>query len=503
MSLHRDRPLALIILDGWGVSSSRDRNAIAQAHTPFYDAIRKSYASTTLTVDGSAGAEMGHRIIGAGRLVRSDASRIADAVSTGAILKNDVLLSALARAASAGQAVHFVGLLSDGGVHSSQDTLFALLRMAKVSGVREAFVHGILDGRDVQPRTADIYVEALEIKMADIGLGRIASLCGRFYAMDSTGHWERTARAYTMMVHGEGERCADAVTAVRASFLRGISDEFISPLVLEKAVDEPVATLKNDDLVVFFNHRDEGMRQLARSIAVPDTASPALRIEAVCLTEYDPEFKLAVAFGREFGGGCLAEVLETERLANFRITETARSAHITTFFNGAVHSSMDRERHIFLQTADFGAVGAEPESKSFKIADAAIRGVEAAANGLFIVNFPAAAIAAETGDLAKTVEAVQFIDTCLEGVVDQICKLNGAVMITASHSGCENVMAAATPDTAAAATGNSIPLFVIDPTDPGLRLGTGVSLADVAPTLLGILGVEKPAEMTGRDLRIS
>src|SRR5688572_18413984 len=299
------RPLALIILDGWGVSSELQGNAIAAAHTPCYDELRSRFPFTALAVpavptgrflSAESRSELGHRTIGAGREVETEPVRIEKAIRSGEFLRNEVLLSAFRSAVENGKSVHLVGLLSDGGVHSSQETLFALLRMAKMTGVDEAYVHGILDGRDVRPRTADVYVDALEIKMADIGIGKIASLCGRFYGMDNGQNWERTARAYTMVVHGEGERGFDAVTAIRASFLRGISDEFIAPIVIEKDIDLPVATVKEGDTVIFFNHNAEPMHQLVRSIAVPDAASVKPRINAVCLTEYDPTFGLPAAF---------------------------------------------------------------------------------------------------------------------------------------------------------------------------------------------------------------
>ncbi len=508
MSSKNTRPLALIILDGWGVSPSSDGNAVARAHTPFYDELCKFCPSTLLAVPGltrgtpiggSAAAEIGHRTIGAGRPIQTDAERVSNAVSSGEILRNEVLRSAFVRAAAGGKAVHFLGLLSDGGVHSSQDSLFALLRMAKLAGVSEAYVHAILDGRDVPPRTADVYVEALEVKLADVGLGRIASLCGRFYAMDSSQHWERTARVYTMLVLGEGERSADAVAAVRASFLRGISDEFISPLVIERAGGEPVATIKDGDLVVFFNHRDEGMRQIVRSVAVPDQNSTGPRVDAVCLTEYDPAFGLPVAFGRE-AGSFLNDVLTAERIRNFRITETSRSEHISTFFNGNSVAEADMERHVFLGPSGHGREGIDvgPESRSFKVADTAIRGLEAAADGVFVLNFPASAVLAETGDLEKTIESVQFIDTCLGGVVAKVRSMGGVSVITASHSGCERIGV----DTAVNDGPCRVPLHIVDPGSPHTRLASEGSLADVAPTILGSLGIAPPADMIGTDLRL-
>ncbi len=506
MTLNCKRPLALIILDGWGVSPHREGNALAMANTPCYDELCRTYPSTTLAASGTAvglpagepgNAESGHRTIGAGRIVETEAATIANAVSTGDFLKNDVLRSALSRAGADGKVVHFVGLLGDGGVHSSQETLFALLRMARLAGVRDAFVHGILDGRDVQPRTADIYVDALQIKMADIGIGQIASLCGRFYAMDGSEHWERTARAYTMLVHGEGERGFDPVTAIRASFLRGITDEFISPIVIERGGDEPVATIREADLVIFFNHKGDAMKQLVRSIAVPDRATPKPRPEVICLTEYDASFDLPVAFRSAGGGSFLSDVLQREGVRNYRITETSRSTHVSTFFNGSGMADPAFERHLFLQPPVRDSFEAGPESRSFKIADAVIRGLGADSDGVFVVNMPAPAMVADSGNLERTVESVQFVDTCLGGVLEKLREVNGIALVTASHTGCERIAASG-----GSAAPNPVPLHLVDAASPHGGLMSGGSLADIAPTMLGLKGIEKPAEMAGSDLRI-
>src|SRR5829696_8783162 len=267
-----DRPIALVILDGWGIPQAVLGNAIHQARTPYFDELCSRYPSTELSAsgasvglaDGEGSAEVGHMNIGAGRVVRTEASRVAEAIANGDLFTKETLRSAFAKPAKS--RVHFVGLLSDGDVHSTPDTLYSLLRMAKRAGVDKAFVHCILDGTDVPQRTADIYVEALEIKMADIGLGKVATLCGRFFAMDSGENWERTARAFTMLTLADGERFNDAGTAIRGSFLRGIADEFIASIVLEDRNASPVATIGDGDVVVFFNHRADGMKQLAASL---------------------------------------------------------------------------------------------------------------------------------------------------------------------------------------------------------------------------------------------
>lgn len=513
MNPSSNNPLALIILDGWGVAARGDDNAIALAHTPYYDEICTKYPATSIAAAGArvglaenvaGSAEIGHIQLGAGRIVGTEASRIAAAIDSGEIFDNPVLKGAFDEATGRKSAVHLIGLLSDGGIHSSLDSLYALLRMAKRHKLSEVFVHGILDGRDVPARTADIYVEALEIKLADIGVGRIASLCGRFYAMDGAGNWERTARAYTLLVHGEGERASDPLSAVRSSFLRGISDEFIAPIVIEDHANEPVATIKDGDLVVFFNHRADTIRQLVRSVAVPDPGvaekSSKPEISVVCLTQYDKSFGLPAAFesGRETNP--LARILADNGVGNFRISETDRFQHVTRFFNCGDDDSLGSEEHIQVASADAEIRESEPEMQSFKIADRLITGIELGKCNVFVANFPAADISAETGDIARTIEAIQFVDTCLGGVLETVRKCGGTAIITSSHGHCESMREPAGKPNRFPTT-NPVPFHIVNEKLIGTRLRPDGSLSDVAPTMLSLLGFEKPPEMTGRDLR--
>ena len=452
-----------------------------------------------LPINTPGNAEAGHMSIGAGRIVQTEVARIEQALKSGLFFENVALKAAFARSKENNSSLHFIGLLSDGGVHSSTENLFALLRMAKREGVGEVYVHCILDGRDVQPRTADIYIEALEIKMADIGIGKIASLCGRFYAMDSSENWERTARAFTMLVHAEGERSPDASSAVRASFLRGIADEFIAPVVIENEAGIPAAIVKNGDVVIFFNHRGDGMKQLVRSLAFADDNSIKLNIETVCLTEYDRGVELPIAFKYEIESNTLGQILEKHGLNNYRISEMERSSHVTHLFDGGSGSQNSHEHHLFVPASAAESREAEPEMKSFKITDQLLRGIESDAGGVFLVNLPACGMLAETGNLQKTVEAVQYVDTCLGGVLEKIREANGIAIITSSHGNCEEMTSR---QASSSNTTNSVPFHLIDDRARSLRLREGGALEDIAPTILGLLGIAKPDEMTGSDLRI-
>ncbi len=507
----KHRPLALIILDGWGHSESRAGNAIALAHTPNYDEISQKYPKTLLAAAGmrvglpsdtAGSSEVGHLNLGAGRIIQTDVAKISNAIKTGGFFQNKVLKRAFERAKTADSAVHLIGLLSDGGIQSSPETLFAILRYAKYEGIENVFLHCILDGRDVAPRTADIYVEALEIKLADIGLGKIATLCGRYYAMDKNQNWERTARAYTMLVHAEGERGSDAVAAIRTSFLRGISDEYIQPIVMENAAGEPVAAVKNGDVVIFFNHRPAPMRQLVQSLAVSggdNLNKPDLH--AVCLTEYDRTFNLPIAFRQENEDKVLAEVFAENGILNCRITETEKYASLTYFFNGGVEREHHCERRILIGSPKTNFSEAQPETSVFKVTDKFLRGLEAGENDVFIINLAAADLVGNTGNLEKTIEAVQFVDTCLGGIVEKIRAVGGIALVTSSHGNCEEMADLTTGEPNNSPTVNQVPFHLVDEHANGLKLRENGALEDVAPTILGILGIEKPKEMTGRDLR--
>lgn len=506
------RPLALIILDGWGYSPKREGNAIALAHTPNYDQISANYPQTLLaasglrvglTPDTAGSSEVGHLNIGAGRIVQTDVARISYAIKSGKFFENKVLRRAFGQAKSNDSAIHLIGLLSDGDVHSSLETLYALLRLAKYEEVEKVFIHAILDGRDVPPRTADVYIEALEIKLSDIGIGKIATLCGRYYAMDKDRNWERTARAYTMLVHAEGERAGDAVSAIRGSFLRGISDEFIQPIILEESSGVPIATVKNDDVVIFFNHRPAQMRQLVKSLAVSDAdefgGKP--KIHAACLTEYDRTFNLPVAFRQENEENVLAQIFAENGILNCRVTEREKYAHLTYFFNGGVELEHPCERRILVSSPRAGGYEAQPEAASFKVTDKILRGLEAGENDVFIANLAAPDLVAHTGNLEKTIEAVQFVDTCLGGIVEKIRELDGIAIITSDHGNCEEMADLLTGEPNISPTANPVPFHLVDDRANGLKLREDGALEDVAPTILGILEIEKPEEMTGRDLR--
>ncbi|MCB1023273.1 MAG: 2,3-bisphosphoglycerate-independent phosphoglycerate mutase [Acidobacteria bacterium] len=508
----RKRPLALVILDGWGHSSETAGNAIALADTPNYDNICSQYPKTLLAASGSrvgllpeapGNSEIGHLNLGMGRVVRSERNRIIDAIESGEFFDNTALKSAFTRTRNRGSSVHLVGLISDGNVHSSLDSLFALLRMAKKEGCGErVFIHGILDGKDVTDRTAEIYIEALQIKIAEIGCGKIASLCGRHYAMDCEENWDRTARAFTMIVHSEGERAFDPVTAIRGSYLRGKTDEFVQPIVLEEKPGTPVVSMKNGDAVIFFNHRGDAMRQLVRSLGTNGQGtgnnSRKPKIDAVCMTRYDPGLKLPVAFLPQKEINVLAEIFARHGVANCRLAETGKYSHVTYFFNGGREPAHPGEKRILVPSEISGTNGNDSTTACFTVTDKLLSSLEAGDDDVFVVNLAAADTVAHTGNLQKTIEAVQSMDRCLGDIVRKIHEVDGVALITSDHGNCEEM----TNGNSTSHTSNPVPFHFVANNLNGLRLREDGALEDVAPTILGILGIEKPFEMTGNDLRI-
>lgn len=507
-------PLALIIIDGWGYTPTREGNAIALAQTPFYDGLSEKYPHTLLEASGArvglpigvmGNSEVGHLNMGSGRVIRMDVSRIDHDIETGEFFNNEVLVKAMDEAKASGHALHLMGLISDGQVHSSQEHLYALLRMAKARGLQRVYVHCFLDGRDTPPASAYGYVEALQVKCGEIGAGRIASLVGRYYAMDRDKRWERTERAYKLLVNAEGERAIDVVEAIKHSYERGLTDEFVEPIVAERETGEPVATIEEGDGVIFFNFRPDRARQLTRALTEPGFGGfpvpqrPA--VEFVCFTQYDKTFNLPVAFGPTEHRNVLAEVFGKSGVRNFRLAETEKYAHVTYFFNGGVEKEYPCERRLLVPSPKIATYDLQPDMSAFKLTDKVLRAIEEGETDVFIINFANPDMVGHTGKLKETIEACQYVDTCLGWITKGMRKARGRTLITADHGNCEQMIDLKTGHPHTAHTNNPVPFHLIDEASIGMKLRDGAALEDVAPTMLGLLNLEKPAEMTGRDLR--
>ena len=507
-------PLALIIIDGWGHSPAREGNAIALATTPYYDEVCSKYPQTLLEAHGSrvglpsgvmGNSEVGHLNLGSGRVIRMDVSLVDHEIETGDFFKNAVLTKAITGTKNRGRALHLMGLLSDGQVHSSQTHLYALLQMAKNHGLDQVFVHCFLDGRDTPPSSATIYISSLQRKISEIGCGEIATIVGRYYAMDRDKRWERTQRAYDLLVHAAGERHEDPIAAVKHSYELGITDEFVEPIVIVNPTGTPVASLQNDDSVIFFNFRPDRARQITRALAVAGfnefPVSDRPHVEFVCFTTYDSTLPLPVAFPPRQHRNVLAEVFAGVATRNYRLAETEKYAHVTYFFNGGVEREYPCERRLLVPSPKVATYDLQPEMSAFAVTDKVLRGIDEGETDVFIVNFANPDMVGHTGKLDKTIEACQYVDTCLGWITKSIRQAKGITLITADHGNAEQMIDPLTGAPHTAHTTNPVPFHLVDDASIGLKLREGGALEDVAPTMLAMLGQERPAEMTGKDLR--
>jgi len=510
----RKPPLALIILDGFGYRAEREGNAIALADMPYYDELREKYPHTLIQASGECvglptgvmgNSNVGHLCLGAGRVLRTDVERINHEISSGTFFHNLALAAAMDNAVKHDRALHIMGLTSDGLVHSSQEHAYALLRMAKEHEVRRVFVHCFLDGRDTPPSSAEKYVATMQEKCREIGVGEIATVVGRYYAMDRDKRWERIESAYRMLVHGEGEHTRDPIAALGRSYERNVTDEFVEPIVVTREEGVPVATIQDGDSVIFFNFRADRARQITSALAVPgfdDFPAPNRpHTHYVCFAVYDKTYPLPVAFPPELPRNILADVFAVSGVDNYRMAETEKYAHVTYFFNGGAEREFPHEKRLLVPSPKVATYDLAPEMSAFKITDKLLRAIEGREADVFIVNFANTDMVGHTGKLDKAIEACQYVDTCLGWITKAIRAQRGTMLITADHGNAEMMIDPKTGQPHTAHTTNPVPFHLIDEASIGVKLREGGALEDVAPTMLGLLGLEKPSEMTGMDLR--
>jgi 2,3-bisphosphoglycerate-independent phosphoglycerate mutase len=507
-------PLALIILDGFGYSEQREGNAVALAQMPFYNDLLEKYPHTLIEASGECvglpagvmgNSNVGHLCMGAGRVVRTDLERINYEIKSGEFAHNLVLNAAIDSALAHERALHIMGLTSDGLVHSSQEHAYALLRMAKDRGLRRVFVHCFLDGRDTPPSSAVRYIAAMQEKCREIGVGEIATVCGRYYAMDRDKRWERVERAYKLLVEGEGVRTTDPVAAIKQSYEHNITDEFVEPIVVTREGGQPVATISDGDSCIFFNFRADRAREITSALAVPGfDAFPTPNrphTHFVCFAIYDKTYPLPVAFPPTQPHNILAEVFAGLGVRNYRMAETEKYAHVTYFFNGGTEREFPHERRLLVPSPQVATYDLKPEMSAYILTDKILRAIDERETDAFIINFANPDMVGHTGNLAKTIEAVQHVDTCLGWITKSLKRARGRCLITADHGNCEQMIDPQTGQPHTAHTTNRVPFLLIDESARGARLREGGALEDVAPTMLALLGIDKPTEMTGRDLR--
>ena len=499
---------ALVIFDGWGIRADREANAIAIARTPVMDRLLKTQAHTAIDASGEAvglppgvmgNSEVGHLTIGSGRVIYQDVMRITKAIEQSAFSRNQVLLDAIRAAKSKNRTLHAWGLLSDGSVHSHIDHLFALLDLSAKENLDKIAVHAVLDGRDKPPRSALPFIDAVESKLRSIGRGRIATVQGRYFAMDRDKRWDRTERAWRAIVEGEGRAASSAREAVERSYAADKGDEFVEPSVIGTP-----AKMEDGDQVVCYNFRADRARQLTAALTQRDFSGfkrPRVpNIGYVCMTEYDRSFALPLAFGPEDVRNTLAEVLASNGIRNLRVAETEKYAHVTYFLNGGVEKPFPVEERALIPSAKVATYDLEPTMRAAEIAD---RVAEEIAGGKFpviVMNFANPDMVGHTGVLEATVKAVEATDAALGKVIAAVEDKGGVALITADHGNAEFMADPATGQPHTAHTTNLVPLILFDPNFKG-SLKKGGTLSDVAPTFLAMIGINAHAEMTGRDLR--
>ena len=505
-------PTVLVIFDGWGCSPRKDNNAIALARTPAFTRLMERYPHTTLNASGEAvglpagqmgNSEVGHMNMGAGRVAFQDLTRIDGFIRTGELFENPVLTAAMVRGAAGGHSLHLVGLVSDGGVHSHIRHLEALVEMARRNGVTNLYVHAITDGRDTSPAGGAGYVASLERVLSGAGLGRIASISGRYYAMDRDRRWNRTKRAYDAIVHGVGEQTAAPGAWLQQSYSAGVTDEFIEPAVVMQD-GEPIGPIRNGDSVICFNFRADRVRQLTRAIALPDFAEfdrgDAPSVSYACFTRYDATLALPVAFEPQSFSGSLAEVLQTHAVENLRLAETEKYAHVTYFFNCGIEAPYQGEDRVLVPSPHVATYDLQPEMSSHQITDTLIADIDSGRHRLVICNFANADMVGHTGKLDAAIVAVEALDGCLARIATAMEARGGALVLTADHGNCEQMWDEVLKAPHTAHTSNPVP-FVIAKAGANPSLRSGGALCDVAPTILGLMGLPPSREMTGRDLR--
>ena len=504
-------PVALVILDGWGISEKCENNAACQANTPILDHLRKEYPNSRLSAsgrdvglpDGQMGnSEVGHMNIGAGRIIYQDLSRISLAIEDGSFFNNPTLKTACKQVVTSGGKLHLLGLLSDGGVHSHNTHLYALIRLAQQVGVKEVCIHPFLDGRDTPPKSAIDYLQQLEDELESIGLGRIVTIMGRYWAMDRDNRWDRVEKAYLALTAGVGQHADSSAEAIESAYAAGQTDEFVEPRVVGQS-----GTIDDGDGVIFFNFRSDRAREITRALALEDfsgfTRSKTLHlVDFVCLTEYDETFALPIAFPSTTYPDILAQVVSDAGFRQLRIAETEKYAHVTFFFNGGIEQPWPGEDRVMIPSPDDVATYDEkPSMSAVEVTDEVVKRVESDKYQLIVLNFANCDMVGHTGILAAAIEAVETVDSCLGRVVDAVTRAGGKLLITADHGNCEQMVdESGHPHTAH--TTNPVQFIFVDPDQKDQVVRDGI-LADLAPTILELLGLEKPVAMTGRSLLIS
>ncbi len=505
----KKRPVLLAILDGYGKSELTEGNAVYSANTPMMDKIFACNPSTVIHASGMdvglpegqmGNSEVGHTNIGAGRIVYQELTRITKSIDDGDFFENEELVAACDNCVKNGTDLHVMGLLSDGGVHSHIKHLFGILELAKKKNVNNTYVHCFLDGRDVSPTSGVDFAKMLVEKIRNLGYGEIASVMGRYYAMDRDNRWERVVKAYDAIVKGEGEYCDSAVTAIEKSYNNDVTDEFVVPTVITND-GKPNGTLGKNDSVVFFNFRPDRAREITRTIVDSDFNGfdrEFFETYFVCMTQYDASMpNVHVAFKPQTLKNTFGEIVSKLGLKQLRIAETEKYAHVTFFFNGGVEKVYDGEDRILVNSPKVATYDMQPEMSAYEVTDKLLEAIDTDKYDVIILNYANCDMVGHTGDMNAAIKAVEAVDACIGKVYDKIMEKDGVILITADHGNAEQMIDPADKSVFTAHSTNVVPLIVGGLGDVELKSGR---LADLAPTMLGIMGVDIPDDMTGESL---
>jgi 2,3-bisphosphoglycerate-independent phosphoglycerate mutase len=502
-------PVALIILDGFGLREENYGNAVSQARKPNFDKLWNEYPHATLTACGEAvglpegqmgNSEVGHLNIGAGRIVYQNLTRINKSIREGEFFKEPALLRAIDHVKANNSKLHIMGLLSDGGVHSHYEHLFALLQLAKLNGLTDVYVHGFLDGRDVNPQSALDYIEQTEVKMEEIGVGKFASITGRYYAMDRDKRWDRVEKTYRTLVDGIAKTAATPSAGVLASYENDIHDEFVEPFIIEE-LGKPVATIEDGDAVISFNFRPDRAIQLVRAFTDPNfdefvTGKTFTNVKFVSFTHYSDDVIADVVFENDNLVDTLGEVISNNGLSQLRIAETEKYPHVTFFMSGGKEDQFVGEERMLIASPKVATYDLQPEMSAYEVTDSLIAAIEADRFDAIILNFANPDMVGHSGMLAPTIKAIETVDECLGRIIDALEAKGGHAIVTADHGNADEVFTEeGTPMTAH--TTNPVPVII---TKKGIELREGGILADLAPTMLKLLDLKQPEKMTGKPL---
>lgn len=508
---NRPRPVVLTVLDGWGYSEKAEGNAILAAKTPNWDRLWAKFAHGLVNTSGivvglpkgqMGNSEVGHLNLGAGRVVYQDYTRVTEAIADGSFEENPALLGAIDKVLASGGAVHILGLLSPGGVHSHEEHIHALIRMLAHKGVSDVFLHAMLDGRDMPPRSALPSLERAASICSEAGVGQIASLCGRYYAMDRDKRWDRVKQAWDMYVHGDAPFTAgSAREALESAYQRDESDEFVKPTLIANSKGA-FATVRDGDAVIFMNYRADRARELSHAFVDEkfsgfERGSRPKLVEFVSLTQYEKGLRTTAAFPPVSLENTLGAYISALGLKQLRIAETEKYAHVTFFFNGGEETPAPGEDRILVQSPKVATYDLQPQMSAPEMTDKLVAAIHSGKYDLIVSNYANADMVGHSGDIAATVKAIEALDACIGRVAEALLEVGGELVVTADHGNAEQMSDPETGQAHTAHTTNPVPLLYVG---RKARIAEGGALADIAPTLLGLMGLAKPAEMTGRSL---